>query len=138
MLSDRQELLERLKLAHAEYRAEVALGWDRQKLFLTLNPLLTAGLAASDVHTPAARLAAGAAALVAIAGMLIVLRSHGRYQAARAALLQLEDALDLQDLQTTGGQRELRAGLRLEKFRVVDVIVTVFALLAAVDVMLAF
>lgn len=132
-----EHLLERWKQAHAEYRAEVALGWDRQKLFLTLNPVLTAGLAATGVHTTAARLACVAAAAVALAGTLIVLRSHGRYQAARAAVQQLEDALGIEDLQTTGGQRAARGGPRLERFRVVDVLVGVFVLLAAIDVALA-
>lgn len=31
MVSDRAELFERYKLAFAEYRAEVALGWERQE-----------------------------------------------------------------------------------------------------------
>lgn len=137
MLADRAELLERLRLAHAEYRAEVALGWDRQRLFLTLNPVLTAGLAATGAHTLAARLACGVAAIVALAGALVVLRSHGRYRAARAALQAREDALGYEDLQTTGGQREARGGLRLERFRVVDLLVAVFVALAAVDVALA-
>ena len=134
----RKELVERLKLAHAEYRAEVALGWDRQKLFLTLNPVLTAGIAVAGGRTLAAQLALGAAALVAVAGTLIVLRSHGRYQAARAALQRLEDQLGLEDLQTTGGQREARGMPRLERFRVVDVLVVVFMLIALLDIALAF
>lgn len=134
---ERKELLERLKLAHAEYRAEVALGWDRQKLFLTLNPVLTAGLLASGAHTLAARYACVLAALIALAGALVVRRSHGRYRAARAALQRLEDQLGLEDLQTTGGQREARGGLRLERFRVVDVLVGVFLLLAGLDLLLA-
>ena len=135
--SARTELLERLKLAHAEYRAEVALGWDRQKLFLTLNPVLTAGLAAAGVQTFAARLACLAAAAIALAGALVVLRSHTRYQAARATLQRLETEFGIEDLQTTGGQREARGGLRLERFRIVDVLVAVFLLLAVVDLVLA-
>lgn len=134
---ERKELLERLKLAHAEYRAEVALGWDRQKLFLTLNPVLTAGLLANGAHTLTARCACVLAALIALAGALVVRRSHGRYRAARAALQRLEDQLGLEDLQTTGGQREARGGLRLERFRVVDVLVGVFLLLAGLDLALA-
>lgn len=133
----RPELIERLKLAHAEYRAEVALGWDRQKLFLTLNPVLTAGLAVAPTHTLAARLGYVAAAVVAIAGALIVRRSHTRYQAARAALQHLEDKLGLEDLQTTGGQRAARGGLRLERFRIVDVLALTFLVLALVDLVLA-
>lgn len=134
---ERKELVERLKLAHAEYRAEVALGWDRQRLFLTLSPLLTAGLAASGPVTVGARLACLAAALVALAGTLVVLRSHGRYRAARAALQRIEDQLGFEDLQTTGGQRAARELPRLERFRIVDLLVVVFLLLAAVDIVLA-
>lgn len=135
--SDRKELLERYKLAHAEYRAEVALGWDRQKLFLTINPALTA-LLSSQVHVGiGARLALGAAALVALAGLLIVRRSHTRYRATYATLAALEDQLGITDLQTTGGQREARGSLRLENFRVVDVISALFAVLAALDLALA-
>jgi hypothetical protein len=136
---DRRELLERWKLAHAEYRAEVALGWDRQKLFMTLNPVLTAGLAAAAPPAPELPivLGFGLAACVALAGMLIVLRSHSRYRATRATLQRLEDLLGFEDLQTTGGQREARGLLRLELFRVVDVIAAVFLLFALLDIVLA-
>ena len=137
MTADRHELIERYKLAHAEYRAEVALGWDRQKLFLTLNPALTA-LISSAVHTKAgAQLALTAAALTALAGALIVRRSHSRYRATRAALLQLEDLLGIQDLQTTGGQRQARDAPRLERFRIVDVVAFVFVVTALLDLALA-
>lgn len=138
--AERVELFERWQLAHAEYRAEVALGWDRQKLFLTLSPTLTAGIASladHGAHAHAAQLAFMVAALVALAGTLVVYRSHTRYRAARATLLRLETELGFEDLQTTGGQREARAGLRLEKFRIVDVLVVVFLLIAALDVALA-
>jgi hypothetical protein len=135
--NDRKELIERWKLAHAEYRAEVALGWDRQKLFLTVNPALTA-LMASSAHTGiGARLGLVAAALTALAGVLVVRRSHGRYRATRTALQSLEDALGIQDLQTTGGQREARGEPRLERFRVVDVVAGLFLTLAALDIALA-
>jgi len=136
-MTDRAELLERLKLAHAEYRAEVALGWDRQKLFLTLNPALTAGLTLSGGHSLALRLAYTLAAFVALCGALIVLRSHRRYQAARATLQAIEDQLGLEDLQTTGGQRAARGGPRLERFRIVDVVAITFVMFAAVDWLLA-
>jgi len=130
-------LVERWKIAHAEYRAEVALGWDRMKLFITLNPILTAGIAVSEARPRAAQLALVAAAVVALAGTLIVRRSHSRYQATRAVLQHLEDELGFADLQTTGGQRAAREGMRLEWFRVVDVVTGVFVLLAIVDVALA-
>jgi hypothetical protein len=135
--SARSELLERLKLAHGEYRAEVSLGWDRQKLFLTLNPVLTA-LIASAAHKPlAARLSLTAAALTAIAGALLVRRSHGRYLATRVRVHAIEDQLGIADLQTTGGQRVARDNARLERFRVVDIVVFVFIVTALLDVTLA-
>ena len=130
-------LVERWKVAHAEYRAEVALGWDRMKLFVTLNPVLTAGIVASDARPHTARLALVAAAAVALAGTLIVRRSHSRYQATRAVVLRLEDELGFADLQTTGGQRAAREGPRLEWFRVVDVLAFVFVGIAVLDVALA-
>lgn len=138
--TDRHEAFERLKLAYAEYRAEVTLGWDRHKLFLTLNPTLTAlaGLATHASHKGiVAGLCFGAAAFIALVGCFVVLRSHGRYQAARAALQSIEDELGLSDLQTTGGQRAARGGPRLERFRVVDALVAVLVALALLDVALA-
>jgi len=136
-MSDRAELFERYKLAHAEYRAEVALGWDRQKLFLVLPATLTALVSSLATHRLAAQVALGTAALVALAGALVVFRSHGRYRATRASLQALEDALGITDLQTTGGQREARGSMRLEAFRVVDVLLAVFLLIALLDVLLA-
>jgi len=133
----RKEVIERWKLAHAEYRAEVALGWDRQKLFLTLNPVLTAGLAIGGSPKLATQLGFGVAACVALAACLVVRRSHGRYRAARAVLQRLEDQLGFEDLATTGGQRAARGGPRLELFRIVDVLVGVFLLIALVDIVLA-
>lgn len=133
----RQELVERLKLAHAEYRAEVALGWDRQKLFLTLNTTLPALIAALAHQALAARIALFCAALVAVTGALVVVRSHRRYRATRVALQAIEDALGIQDLQTTGGQREARGSMRLESFRIVDLLALVFVMQALLDVLLA-
>jgi hypothetical protein len=130
-------LLERYRTAYAEYRAEVALGWDRQKFFVGLPATLTALVSSIGTHRIAARVALGTSALVALAGALIVMRSHGRYRAARATLLAIETELGIQDLQTTGGQREARGGLRLEAWRIADVLVVVFLLIAALDVALA-
>jgi hypothetical protein len=136
----RAELVERLKLAHAEYRAEVTLGWDRTKLFLGLSPLLTVAIA---VTAPAAsgllatRLLFATAALVALAGAAVVHRAHTRYQATRAVVQRIEDELGFADLQTTGGQRAARDLPRLEKFRVVDVVRGVLVVIALLDVALA-
>lgn len=134
-------LVERWKIAHAEYRAEVALGWDRTKLFITLSPALTAWIASSDAPAAssplATRLLFALAALIALAGTFIVDRGHTRYQATRAVVQRLEDALGFADLQTTGGQREARELPRLEKFRVVDVVRGVLIVIALLDVALA-
>lgn len=135
-MTDRTEILERYKLAYAEYRAEVALGWDRQKLFLTLSPTLTALIGSLARNPLAARLSLAGAALIALTGAFIVFRSHGRYRAARVAVLALEDQLGIADLQTTGGQRTERGMPRLESFRIVDLLVLVFVLLAGLDVAL--
>lgn len=133
----RRELIERYKLAHAEYRAEVALGWDRQKFFLSLNPALTTLIAAVVRTSSAARLALAAAALTALAGTAIVRRSHGRYRATRATLFAVEDLLGIQDFQTTGGQRAARELPRLERYRIGDIVAAVFVLNALLDIALA-
>lgn len=134
----RKELLERYKLAYAEYRAEVALGWDRQKLFLTVNPALTAYISSSSqAHSNGARLALVVAAATAIAGTMIVRRSHGRYQATRKALQAIEDRLGIQDLQTTGGQRTARSLPSGERFKVVHVVSALLLLTAALNLVLA-
>lgn len=131
-------MLDRWKIAHAEYRAEVALGWDRAKLFVALSPALTTWLATTDTpRDTAVRVAFVAAALVAFAGALIVLRSHARYRAARAVVQRLEDELGFADLETTGGQREARGRARLERFRVVDIVAAVLVVIAGLDVALA-
>jgi hypothetical protein len=133
---NRPELLERYKLAYAEYRAEVALGWDRQKLFLTLPSTITALTSALATHRLAAQAALLCAVLLSLTGMLVVWRSHGRYRATRQAMQALEDRLGIEDLQTTGGQREARGLMRLEAFRIVDVLIVVFAIIGALDLAL--
>lgn len=121
----RRELVERLTVAHAEYRAEVALGWDRQRLFLTIAPVLTAGLAAVGVHTLATRLACGVAALVALAGAAVVHRSHWRCVAAHCTLRAIAAQLGIDDPRPTDDRH------------VVHVLAGAFVALAALDVALA-
>jgi hypothetical protein len=134
----RRELLELYKLAHAEYRAEVTLGWERQKLFLTLTPALMAlggGLGAQAPWAAEGALAAGAA--VAAGGALIVWRSHGRFRATRARLEALADELAVTRFDTTGGMRAGAGQLRGERYRVITVIIAllVFYLLLALGLM---
>lgn len=136
-MDERAELIERWKLAYAEHRAEVTLGWDRSKTFLALNPVLTAGLASFAKAPSLARLALAAAAVTALGAALIVYRGHTRYRAARAAVQALEDQLGFADLQTTGGQRAARDGLRLESFKVMHVVCGIFVLNALLDLAIA-
>jgi hypothetical protein len=136
-VTDRQELFERYKLAYQEYRSEVSLGWERQKLFLTLNPTLTALIPAFGRDKLAGAATLCCAAVIALAGAFIVSRAHSRYRATRLAMHALETQLGIAGVQTTGGQRELKGGPRLEAFRVVDVLVIVFMLNAALDFLLA-
>jgi hypothetical protein len=134
----RNELFRRYELVLVEYRSEVRLGWERQRLFITLSVVMTgfACVASSDQRSGAV-MALVCAALTAVAGILVVLRSHARYRAVRVSVHQLEDQLGFADLRTTGGQRELRGGQRQERFRVVDVVVGLLGLLTALDVLLA-
>lgn len=132
---ERKELLELYKLAHAEYRAEVNLGWERQKLFLGFNPLVATLAASLAQHAPwGARAGLVSAALVSVAGILVVWRSHGRYRATRAHMQALERKLRIDGLETTGGMREARGEPRLEGFRVVTVLMTILACLALLEV----
>ena len=134
---DSTRLFERYKLAVAECRAEISLGWERQKLFLTLNPTLTAIVGVAARSPTAARAALVAAALTALAGAFIVQRSHARYRSARDTAQRLETELGIADLQTTGGQREARGLPRGETYRVIDVVIWVSCVNAALDLALA-
>lgn len=132
---ERLELLERYKLAHAECRAEVTLGWQRQQTFM----LLVVGLTAAAVFTSdGVRMLAFMSFVVAWEGIMVIRASHRRYRAARDAVLALEDSLGFSDLQTTGGQREARGKPRSERYRVVDIVTAVLAIIGALDVRLLF
>lgn len=135
---DRSELMELYRLTHAEYRAEVALGWDRQKFFLMLNPTLLAivGVLGTREHF-AAQVALASAAAVSIAGVLVVRRSHGRYRATRTQLDVLANALGVPGVETTGGQREAHGKPRAEGFRIVTVATMVLVLFAVLDALFA-
>lgn len=131
----RKELLELYKIAHAEYRAEVNLSWERQKLFLGFNPVVATLAATLAEHAPlAARAGLLTAACVSIAGILVVWRSHGRYRATRAHVQALERKLGIDGLETTGGMREARGEPRLEGFKVVTVLMTILGCLAVLEV----
>ncbi len=131
------DLFKRYSIAYQEYRAEVTLGWDRMKTFLTINPTFTVLLAMNDKVTLPVRLAAIGAASIALAGALIVHRSHKRYKATQGPLQQLQRDLGIEDILTTGGQREAVGLARLEQYRIADVVTWVFVLIAALDLALA-
>jgi hypothetical protein len=136
-VEEETKLFERYKLAFAEYRAEVSLGWERQRLFLTLNPTLTAIIPLMGKHKLAATFALVVASAVSIAGAFIVSRSHDRYRAARTTLQSIESQLKIEDFQTTGGMREERGLMRLERYKVSTVVIIVLLLNAVLDLVLA-
>jgi hypothetical protein len=134
---ERDELTERYSIAHSEYRQEVLLGWDRMKTFLIINPSFTVILALKDGTTLPMRLAFAAAACIALAGVFVVNRSHSRFRATMVTVNYLEKQLGIEDIQTTGGQRERLGMLRMERYRIVDVVTVVFVVIAVIDVVLA-
>jgi hypothetical protein len=113
----RPDLMERYKLAVAEYRAEVALGTERQKLFLALNPAVAALI--TNGHTSIAVTALGLAAFASMTGIVLVRRSHQRYRQAREVMLERARAVGAgDDWQTTGGMRNALGKPRGEGVRV--------------------
>lgn len=123
-----------LQLAYQEYRAEVQLGWDRQRVFLGLNPLVLGFVAVADTSARALACAAVLSAMVAsVAGLLVAGRSHERYQAARAVLQQRESALGVALFATTDGMRAARGEPRRERVRVVTLVRAVLAAYALID-----
>lgn len=132
----RGELFLRYQIAHSEYRAEVQLGWERQKFFLTLAVAISTGVML-DLGGGDYGLAATALQLsttIAFAGSLISTRSHKRYKAAIQQVQKIEDALLITDVQTTGGQRTNRGAVRGEWFSVGTVISFVFAMIVLFNV----
>jgi hypothetical protein len=125
--------VERYKLAYAEYRAEVALGSERQRLFVTLNPAVAA--LSSSASKPLATAALALAAVASLVGLVLVWRSHGRYRQTRAVLLSIATELGCaDDWQTTGGMREARGEPRFERVRVVSALYVLFVLYVLFDI----
>lgn len=113
--------LVRYQLAHAEMRAEVELGWQRAQLFIALNPIVL--VLAVDAEPLLAKLSIVTAAVVSMAGVLVLDASHERYRATRAVLLEL--ALELHaeaDWKTTGGMREFGGRPRGEGPRITTIV----------------
>ena len=128
---DRKELIERYKLAYAEYRAEVALGIERQRIFITLAPAVAAF--ASNRDPIIAALAFLLSAAASVVGILLVHRSHTRYRSARDIVMGLGDRLGWDDLATTGGMREAHGRKRLERFKVTGAVMWLLGLYAVFD-----
>jgi hypothetical protein len=127
------DALERYKLAYAEYRAEVALGSERQRLFVTLNPAVAA--LSSSASKPIAVAALALAAAASLVGLVLVWRSHGRYRQARGVLLAIAGELGCEsDWQTTGGMRQARGEPRFEGPPIVDALSALFVLYVFCDV----
>jgi hypothetical protein len=131
----RKELIERYKLAYAEYRGEVALGTERQRIFITLAPAVAAFVSSRETAIAVAAFLLSAAA--SVVGILLVHRSHTRYQATRSVVFRLGDQLGWDDLRTTGGMREAHGDPRLEYFKVTGAVKFLLGLYAAFDLIAA-
>lgn len=140
------ELLRALyKQAFDEYRAEVALGWDRQKFFLTLNLAVLAAATSIIKLQPGSPYGWMPAVLllmcvpVALLGHIVVDQGHRRYRRTREVFQSLETRLRLPPdvvLQTTEGMRgEREAGLRVP--RITDASKGIFLLFALVEAAMA-
>lgn len=126
--------IERYKIAYQEYRAEVALGNERQKLFIGLNPVIAA-FAGTSSRLELVSAALLLAAMASIVGVVLVSRSHGRYQRTRDVLLGIATELGCEsDWQTTGGMREARGEPRWEGPRVTTAVKWLLMLYAVFDV----
>lgn len=139
----RDELLALYKLAVEEYRYEVTLGWERQKLFIGTNVALLGVLAGlGSRHPVLVPLALVVGAVVSLLGAFVVLRTHTYYRSARAHFQALEAQLGLDraglGLATTPGMSEgLAERPVLPRLRVVTASVAVLVLLAALDLLAA-
>lgn len=132
------DLLALHQLAHAEHRAEVQLGWERQRFFLGVNAvLLTAGSAISAASPVAALPVLALGAVLSIIGALIVARSHGRTRRTRDELDAAARRAGIVGPETTGGQRVRQGKERGEGYRVVTLAVVALGSCGAIDVGMA-
>lgn len=132
------DLLALHQLAHAEHRAEVQLGWERQRFFLGVNAvLLTAGSAISAASPAAALPVLALGAVLSLVGTLVVTRSHGRTRRTRDELDQAARRAGVEGPGTTGGQRVLAGRARGEGYRVVTLVVVALGVNGAIDVGMA-
>lgn len=135
---ERDALLKAYELAHADHRAEVGLGWERQKFFLSLNPailIIAGGIAARS--NPAAVAAFAVGTVLSIVGALTVARSHGRTRRTRDTLDACAHRVGVEGPEITGGQRALHGKPRGERFRVVTLMIIALVVNALLDAWLA-
>jgi hypothetical protein len=126
------------QLAHAEHRAEVALGWARQRFFLAVNAaLLAAGSAISAASPTAALPVLAFGAVLSLVGALVVARSHGRSRRTRGELDAAARRAGVEGPAITGGQRVLQGKARGERYRVVTLVVVALGVCGAMDACIA-
>lgn len=131
-------LLKAYELAHQDHRAEVQLGWERQRFFVGSSAaLLVAGGALSEPSSFASTAVLGLGAALSLVGALVVARSHGRSRRTRDELEAAAKRLGLEGPAVTGGQRALHGKPRGERFRVVTLVITTLLVTGLVDVALA-
>lgn len=133
-----EAILKAYEIAHTDHRAEVALGWERQRFFLTLNPailVVAGGISSDSKYAAIAALAVGA--VLSAVGALVVGRSHGRARRTRDQLDAAAKRVGVDGPETTGGQRALHGKPRAERFRVVTLIIAALAINGLLDAALA-
>lgn len=144
----RDQLLTLYRLAIEEYRFEINLGWERQKVFLAINPTLLGligammGRGQSEDGAWFIRGALFAALAVSMLGIFVVRKSHTYYQNAKRHFGALEDHLAIPvelRFQTTDGMREANmAAPSQRRFRVLEAVLLVLWVFALLDVILLF
>lgn len=137
---ERPDLLEHYKLAYAEYRAEVALGWSRARAFLVLGSLgpLAGALSPAGLSRGRTTAVAGLCLLSVAASLLaqfVVRTSHRRYQGARDRLEELARLSGVAPMQTTAGMRAQPGKPRDEGMRITTALKVLFVVEALVSAM---
>jgi hypothetical protein len=129
------DLAAQLEHARADHRAEVQLGWERQRFFVGVNALLLVAGSALGSWSPVAALPVLAfSAVLSLVGALVVARSHGRTRRTRDALNAAARRAGVEGPAITGGQRVLRGEARGEGYRVVTLVVVSLVVCGAIDV----
>lgn len=128
------DLLALLEHARADHRAEVELGWSRQRFFLGVNAaLLTAGCALASWSPTAALPVLTFGAVLALVGALVVARSHGRSRRTRDELDAAARRAGVTGPAVTGGQRVRQGKSRGEGYRAVTLVVVALGVCGALD-----